>query len=75
METRGSVEVNKLEESFKMFEEILQSPALARAGIILLLNKIDILEEKIRSGPAKLADYFPDYSKYSVWNSSLRNSN
>lgn len=42
--------VNRLEDSLILWKAICSSKLLSRAILVLFLNKIDILERKIRSG-------------------------
>ncbi|XP_072310820.1 guanine nucleotide-binding protein G(q) subunit alpha-like [Eucyclogobius newberryi] len=51
--------VNRMEESMALFQTILQSPWFIHASVMLFLNKVDLLKEKIMY--SHLVDYFPKY--------------
>lgn len=51
---------NRLADTFALFNQIVSNPLLAHASMILFLNKIDLLEKKLRQG-VKLARYWPEY--------------
>ena len=54
-----------MEESKALFQTIITYPWFQKSSIILFLNKIDLLEEKIKT--SHLSDYFPEYKgKWSV---------
>ena len=50
---------NRMEESKALFQTIITYPWFQNSSIILFLNKIDLLEEKIKM--SHLSDYFPEY--------------
>uniref|UniRef100_A0A3B3ZGC8 Guanine nucleotide-binding protein subunit alpha n=1 Tax=Periophthalmus magnuspinnatus TaxID=409849 RepID=A0A3B3ZGC8_9GOBI len=50
---------NRMEESLALFQTILHSPWFISASVMLFLNKVDLLTEKIMY--SHLADYFPKY--------------
>nr|XP_056723455.1 guanine nucleotide-binding protein subunit alpha-15-like [Euleptes europaea] len=50
---------NRMRESLDLFRTILELPWFQGTSIILFLNKVDILEEKITS--SDLANYFPSF--------------
>ncbi|CAG8735521.1 12502_t:CDS:2 [Acaulospora morrowiae] len=52
-------EVNRMSDSIDLFDSICNNPLMANTSIILFLNKIDILKQKLSSVNVK--DYFPDY--------------
>ena len=54
--------VNRLEESKALFKTIISSEWFRNSSIILFLNKYDLFEDKITTGPNRLVDYFPGYS-------------
>lgn len=58
MEEDGSV--NRMKDSITIFEEISNNEMLAKASIILFLNKRDLFEEKF--DPYKIGALFPDYN-------------
>jgi len=51
--------VNRMQEAFSLFDSIASSRFFLNTSIILFLNKMDILEEKIYDVP--IEDYFEDY--------------
>lgn len=51
--------VNRMEESMALFQTILHSPWFISASVMLFLNKVDLLNEKIKY--SHLVDYFPKY--------------
>ncbi|CAL9682146.1 unnamed protein product [Knipowitschia caucasica] len=51
--------VNRMEESMALFQTILHSQWFLSASVILFLNKVDLLKEKIIY--SHLVDYFPKY--------------
>ncbi|XP_028173405.1 guanine nucleotide-binding protein G(f) subunit alpha [Ostrinia furnacalis] len=54
---------NRLKEALDLFEDVWQSRFLITAGLIVFLNKQDVLENKIAQG-RNVGDYFPDYHNY-----------
>jgi guanine nucleotide-binding protein subunit alpha, other len=54
---------NRLAEAIKLFNGVWQNRFLYSAGVIVFLNKQDIMEEKIRSGKL-IGTYFPKYYQY-----------
>lgn len=52
-------EVNRLEESLQLYKSIINNLWFERSSIILFLNKIDLLQEKVEY--SNLADYFPSF--------------
>ncbi|EST07202.1 Guanine nucleotide binding protein (G-protein), alpha subunit [Kalmanozyma brasiliensis GHG001] len=52
--------VNRLEDSFALFSQVVSNPLLRGASIVLFLNKIDLLEQKLRSG-IQLGRYWAAY--------------
>eukprot|EP00048_Salpingoeca_helianthica_P016037 m.230122 g.230122 ORF g.230122 m.230122 type:complete len:351 (-) comp17922_c0_seq1:123-1175(-) len=53
-------DMNRMQESIALFEQIIAYPWFRDASFILFLNKRDILHEKIKRSPLK--KYFPDYT-------------
>jgi guanine nucleotide-binding protein subunit alpha len=51
--------VNRLQESLTLFDSICNSRWFTKTSIILFLNKIDLLAEKLARSP--LISFFPDY--------------
>ncbi|XP_022215305.2 guanine nucleotide-binding protein G(f) subunit alpha [Drosophila obscura] len=54
---------NRLEEALKLFRRVWQNRFLASAGLIVFINKYDIMERKIRAGK-HIVDYFPEYDEF-----------
>ncbi|GAC75335.1 G-protein alpha subunit [Moesziomyces antarcticus T-34] len=51
---------NRLADTFALFTQVVSHPLLRRASVILFLNKIDLLEKKLRQGRS-LASFWPEY--------------
>lgn len=51
---------NRLKESVKLFHSILNYQWFLNTSVLLFLNKMDMLEEKINSGRNLVQNYFPD---------------
>lgn len=54
-----SANENRMEESLALFQTIIKYKWFKDSSVILFLNKIDLLEEKIMY--SHLVDYFPEY--------------
>ncbi|XP_073964560.1 G protein alpha subunit f [Choristoneura fumiferana] len=54
---------NRLQEALTLFEDVWQSRFLLEAGLIVFLNKQDLLRQKVERGPG-IARYFPKYRDY-----------
>ena len=48
------------EDSLRLFRDLVSSPILKDVNIILFLNKVDLLDAKLKSG-IRLAQYFKRY--------------
>lgn len=57
---------SRLRESIRQFQQILDSKYLNTAGVIVFLNKQDILEEKIRHGIYLNAEDFYRYPHFAL---------
>jgi len=57
---------NRLREALDLFRSIWNNRWLRNISVILFLNKQDLLEDKIKSGRAKLEDYFPEFVHYMI---------
>ncbi|KAL6475270.1 LOW QUALITY PROTEIN: guanine nucleotide-binding protein subunit alpha-13a [Colossoma macropomum] len=53
-------QTNRLMESLNIFETIVNNRVFSNASIILFLNKMDLLEEKVKI--VSIKDYFPEYT-------------
>ena len=51
---------NQMLQSMRLFEDITKIYKFRTVPILLLLNKLDLLAQKMRTDP--IADYFPEYS-------------
>jgi hypothetical protein len=51
---------NRLVESLRLFEQMINNPWLKSKTVVLLLNKTDIFSARLQSAP--LANFFPDYT-------------
>ena len=55
---------NRLKESLDLFTQIWENRFLNEVSVILFLNKVDLLEEKIDANRHKLEDFFPSFKYY-----------
>ncbi|SNX87471.1 probable guanine nucleotide-binding protein alpha-4 subunit [Melanopsichium pennsylvanicum] len=51
---------NRLADTFALFNQIVSNPLLKKATVILFLNKIDLLEKKLKGG-VRLNRYWGEY--------------
>ncbi len=51
---------NRLADTFALFTQVVTHPLLRGASVILFLNKIDLLEKKLRQGRS-LCSFWPEY--------------
>jgi len=51
--------VNRMHEALTLFDSICNGKWFTKTSMILFLNKIDLLKEKLKK--SKVADYFPEY--------------
>lgn len=56
---------NRLTEALELFAGVWHNRFLASVGIIVFLNKQDIMEAKIRSGKS-VGDIFPEYRNFKI---------
>ncbi|KAF8156551.1 guanine nucleotide binding protein, alpha subunit [Crassisporium funariophilum] len=56
--------INRLEDSFLLWRTIVSSPLLAKATMILFLNKCDLLKKKLKAG-VKVRHYLPSFGERS----------
>ncbi|KAJ9592990.1 hypothetical protein L9F63_015360 [Diploptera punctata] len=66
--------VNRLRESLILFQDVWNTRFLEEAGVIVFLNKQDVLKEKVKSGKS-IAKYFPRYSEYEISGNGMENNN
>lgn len=62
---REDPSVNRLNEALRVFGDVWHNRYLCSAGVIVFLNKQDILEEKIRNG-INIGEHFLEYKSYSL---------
>ncbi|KAF6217704.1 hypothetical protein HO133_006531 [Letharia lupina] len=55
-----NVNANQMLESLALFESIIKLEGFGTVPIILMLNKFDLLEHRMRNNP--IVDYYPEYS-------------
>lgn len=56
---------NRFTEACELFSCVWNNRFLSSAGVIIFLNKQDIMEGKIRSGK-RIGDYFGDYKNFRI---------
>ncbi|KAI0640299.1 G-alpha-domain-containing protein [Trametes polyzona] len=54
--------VNRLEDSFQLWKQVIKNKLLAHVDIILFLNKCDLLKKKLESG-IRLSHHIPAYNQ------------
>lgn len=57
----NGVPTNKMMASKKLFESIVTHPTFSGKDFLLVLNKFDLLEEKIEQVPLTKCEWFPDF--------------
>nr|CAI5864777.1 unnamed protein product [Callosobruchus analis] len=60
---REDNKTNRLKEAYNLFTDIVQSRFVRDAGLIVFLNKQDLLKRKIDHG-RKIEAYFPEFSSF-----------
>ncbi|XP_058191004.1 extra-large guanine nucleotide-binding protein 1-like [Rhododendron vialii] len=71
----NGVSSNKMLESKRLFESIVTHPTFRRKNFLLILNKFDLLEEKIEQIPLTQCEWFPDFNPVISHNHSSTGSN
>ncbi|XP_008792615.2 extra-large guanine nucleotide-binding protein 1-like [Phoenix dactylifera] len=61
-EDANGVGINKMMESKRLFESIVGHPALDQMDFLLILNKFDLLEQKIDMASLTLCEWFDDFN-------------
>ncbi|KAH7922781.1 guanine nucleotide-binding protein alpha-4 subunit [Leucogyrophana mollusca] len=56
--------VNRLDDSMQLWKNLVSNKLLANVSIVLFLNKIDLLQAKLKSG-VRLNQYMPQYGSRS----------
>nr|XP_010908029.1 extra-large guanine nucleotide-binding protein 1 isoform X2 [Elaeis guineensis] len=62
--------INKMMENKRLFEGIVGHPALDQRDFLLILNKFDLLEQKIDMAPLTLCEWFDDFNPVSSRNTN-----
>ncbi|KAL8553299.1 hypothetical protein ACS0TY_001826 [Phlomoides rotata] len=57
----NGVRTNKMVANKKVFESIVTHPTLANSEFLLILNKLDLMEEMIQRAPLSRCDWFQDF--------------
>lgn len=65
---------NKMLASKRLFERIITHPTLDNMNFLLILNKFDLLEEKIEHRPLNQCEWFDDFSPVMSRHSSSRSN-
>lgn len=60
LQRRASPPQNRMQESLMLFESISKLERFKSVPIILMLNKMDLLEQRMKDDP--IAEYYPEYS-------------
>ncbi|KAJ8944925.1 hypothetical protein NQ318_013073 [Aromia moschata] len=71
---REDENVNRLKEAFTLFTDIYRSKFVRDAGLIVFLNKQDLLKQKIDKG-RRIENYFPEYSTYKATDAGASHGN
>ncbi len=51
---------NRLQESLKLFKQVMKGKHLQKSTVILFLNKLDLFKEKLEQG-SEIKRHFPEY--------------
>ncbi|KAI9345205.1 guanine nucleotide binding protein, alpha subunit [Obelidium mucronatum] len=54
--------VNRMEDAIALFGSVCNNKLLQKTAIILFLNKVDLLQQKVESGTSPVEKYFPYYT-------------
>jgi guanine nucleotide-binding protein subunit alpha len=60
---------NRMEESLKLFEEILSCIFFQKTPFVVFFNKVDLFREKLKS--VQLSDFLPDYTGQNGYDESV----
>ncbi|BBH09479.1 extra-large G-protein 1 [Prunus dulcis] len=71
----NGVLTNKMMASKQLFENIVTHPALDHKDFLLILNKFDLLEEKIDEVPLSRCEWFDDFNPVTSQNPNSSNNN
>ncbi|XP_078430552.1 extra-large G-protein 1 [Wolffia australiana] len=64
MEDSAGVTQNKMLESRRLFESIVSHPTMEHVEFLLVLTKLDLLDEKLVVSPLTACDWFADYHPF-----------
>ncbi|KAL1801864.1 hypothetical protein ACET3Z_030511 [Daucus carota] len=70
----NGVSTNRMMESKKLFETIVTHPSCSHKNFLLVLNKFDLLEEKIEQVPLTRCEWFRDFNPLISGQQSSRSS-
>jgi len=65
--------VNRLEESRNIFDTIVNHRSFAQVSVILFLNKMDLLEDKVTRKKVDITQYFPEFNEIETVRSYVNN--
>lgn len=65
--------VNRLEESRNIFDTIVNHRTFAQVSVILFLNKMDLLEDKVTRKKVDISQYFPEFDQVETVRSYVNN--
>jgi len=65
--------VNRLEESRNIFDTIVNHRTFAQVSVILFLNKMDLLEDKVTRKKVDISQYFPEFDQLETVRSYVNN--
>ncbi|XP_062022373.1 extra-large guanine nucleotide-binding protein 1-like [Rosa rugosa] len=74
-EDASGVSINKMMASKQLFESIATHPAFDQKHFLLILNKLDLLEEKIDQVPLTRCEWFNDFNPATSHNPNSSNNN
>lgn len=80
IEDHNGVPINKMMECKQLFKRVITHPKFKHKKFLLILNKFDLLEEKIEHYPLNQCEWFHDFNpvighSQSACSSSARNTN
>nr|CAD1841384.1 unnamed protein product [Ananas comosus var. bracteatus] len=61
-EDPNGVLINKMIESKRLFENLVTHPTFEEMNFLLILNKFDLLEQKIDTSPLTICEWFSDFN-------------
>ena len=56
----------KMRDAIALFTSVWNNPLIRQKSVILLLNKLDRLEEKVMAETSKMSEFFPEYRTYKI---------